>query len=164
MVVMWEAEILTLRGGGGGGAEVIYFNWCWGGGQVFWADRIAPSKNSNLHDLERLKIFVTTSGSRKIVMGSKPNNVPPTRKKWHGPHVERKDCPHRKNTPKGETPPLPHGFFYSCSTLWRAPTSPPCRRRSWSPLTLFCLFERVRKKIHKKSTKTKIFWLFHLTF
>ena len=31
--------------GGGGGAEVIYLNWCWGGGgQVFWVDRIAPSK------------------------------------------------------------------------------------------------------------------------
>ena len=32
MIVMWEAEILTIWGGGGGGAEVIYSNWCWGGG------------------------------------------------------------------------------------------------------------------------------------
>ena len=31
-------------------------------------------------------------------------------KKWHGPHVERKDCPHRKNTPIGDTPP-PHMDF-----------------------------------------------------
>ena len=39
---MCEAEILTM---GGGGAEVIYCNWCWaGGGKVFWVDRIAPSK------------------------------------------------------------------------------------------------------------------------
>ena len=101
--------------GGGGGAEVIYLNW-WGGGggQVFCADRIAPSK--------------------KIVMGESPimTPLPPmqkmrpphTRKKWHGPHVERKDWPHRKNTPIGEPPALPHGFFYSCSTPWRAPTSP----------------------------------------
>ena len=42
---------------GGGWAEVIYFSWCWGGGamgEVFLVDRITPSKNSNLHDLERL--------------------------------------------------------------------------------------------------------------
>ena len=99
-------------------------------------------------------------------MGGKPNNAPPhaenetpppPRKKWHGPHVERKDCPHRKKKPIGETPPLPHGFFYSCSTPWRAPTSPlACADHDLHnkqllsvALTLFRLFEKVGKKINK---------------
>ena len=56
MIIVWETEMLTM---GGGWAEVIYFSWCWGGGggamgEVFLVDRITPSKNSNLHDLERL--------------------------------------------------------------------------------------------------------------
>ena len=86
---------------------------------------------------------------------------PPPRKKWHGPRVERKDCPQRKNTTIGETPPLPHGFFYSCSTPWRAPTSPlACDdhdlhiKQSLSvALTLFRLFERVRKNNQQKLNK-----------
>ena len=53
----------------------------------------------------------------KIVMGGKPNNaipLPPCRKRdpppphgKNGLHVDRKDCPHRKNIPIGEIPPPP---------------------------------------------------------
>ena len=69
--------------------------------------------------------------------------LPPHGKKWHGPYVERKDCPHKKNTPIEETPPpLPHGFFYSCSTPWRAPTSPlACADHDLHSLYSVCLRE-----------------------
>ena len=60
-------RLFILIGAGAGG----------GGGQVIWADRIAPSKNSNLHDPERLKIFVTTRGSRKNCYGGASPIMPP---------------------------------------------------------------------------------------
>ena len=67
-------------------------------------------------------------------MGGKPNNAPPPCRKGdpptHGKNgmapafIERKDCPH-KNTPIGETPPPPDGFFFiHASPTWRAPISP----------------------------------------
>ena len=41
---------------GGGGQKLFILVGAGGGamGEVFWVDRITPSKNSNLHDLERL--------------------------------------------------------------------------------------------------------------
>ena len=108
---------------GGGGAEVIYLNWCWGGGggQVFWVDRIAPSKNIKTSTI--WKDFCDKRLPQKLLWGGgKPNNapnaekeIPPHTEKSMAPaYVERKDCPH-KNTPIRETPPPPpDGFFYSC--------------------------------------------------
>ena len=111
-------------------------------------------------------------------MGGKPNNSPPppppappmqkgdpppppshTRK--NDTHVERKDCPHKKNTPIGETHPPPHRIFlfmFSPPPL-RASTLPsPLRAPIMiiDPLTLFRLFERVRKKSTKIKQKQKI--------
>ena len=153
---MWEAEILTM---GGGGAEVIYLNWCWGGGECFLGGSNSSLK-IKLKPLRSGKIFVTR-GSRKNCYGGggKPNNAPPCRKRDPPPpHTEKiawpprtwreKSTAHIKNTPIRETPPT-WIFFIHAPPTWRVPISPPCVRRSWSPLTLFRLFERVRKKINK---------------
>ena len=44
----------------------------------------------------------------------------------NGLYMESKDCPHRKNTPLGETPP--HGIFlFVLPPPGRAPTLPPLR-------------------------------------
>ena len=95
-------------------------------------------------------------------MGGKSNNAPPPHaenettpppphtEKWHGPHVERKDCPHRKNTPIGETPPPPPTWiFLFMLHPWRAPTSPlACADHDLSSLYSVCLRE-LEKKINK---------------
>ena len=76
----------------GGGAEVIYLNWCrgGGGGQVFWVDRIAPSKKIKTSTI--WKDFCDKRLPQKLLCGGdKPNNAPPPppthTKKWHGPRV-----------------------------------------------------------------------------
>ena len=111
-----------------------------GGGQVFWVDRIAPSRK--LKPPRSGKIFVTR-GSRKNCYGGggKPDNAPPPPcRKRDPPHTEKMAWPprtwrektaHIKNTPIGETPPPPDGFFYiHASPTWRAPISSPCLRQS----------------------------------
>ena len=123
---------------GGGGAEVIYLNWCWGGGggQVFWVDRIAPSKK--LKPPQSGKIFVTRGSRKNCYGGGKPNNAPPpcrkrdlpppthTEKMAWPPRTWREKTAHIKNTPIGETPPPQMDFFYiHASPTWRAPISPP---------------------------------------
>ena len=87
----------------GGGAEVIYLNWCWGGGgggQVFWVDRIAPSKKIKTSTI--WKDFCDKRLPQKIRHGK--NGMAPS-------YVERKDCPHKKYPHRGNSPPPPDGFF-----------------------------------------------------
>ena len=102
---------------------------------------------------------VTTRGSRKKTSwggGGKTKNAPtPYGERYpphgeNGPHMETKDCPHRKNAPVGEKSPpcnflfmlLPPGRTHTFALLF-------CECRSWPQLTLSRLFERVRKKIAK---------------
>ena len=68
-----------------------------GRGQVFWVDRIAPSKKIKTSKI--WKDFCDKRLPQKLLWGGKPNNAPPpphaekeippphTRKKWHGPRV-----------------------------------------------------------------------------
>ena len=56
--------------------------------------------------------------------------IPHTTYGENGLHVERKDCPHRKNTPIGEPPPTWNCFIHSPMNPpppGRAPTLPPLR-------------------------------------
>ena len=101
-------------------------------------------------------------------MGGKPNNSPPP----PAPPMQKGDPPpppplthgkmtptwrektaHIKNTPIGETHPPPHRIFlFMLSPPPRASTLPSLLRAPImiiDPLTLFRLFERVRKKINK---------------
>ena len=60
-------------------------------------------------------------------------------------------------------------MFYSFSHAPPPPPGerllfPPYVRRSWSPLILFRLFERVRNFVLQKLNKNKFFWLFYLTY
>ena len=69
------------------------------------------------------------------IVKDKPNNAPlPQAKKEtslphrkNGSHVERKDCPHRRNTPNGEPPPPHLEFFIHAPPLASAIYSPPLR-------------------------------------
>ena len=166
---MWEVEMLTM----GDWQRVYILVGTGGGGHVFWVGRIAPSKKFKLPrsgkiiNICAVKMWQQEVPA-KIVMGGKPNNAPPPMQKRrppplpHGkndPHVERKDCPHRKNIPLGEPPPHIE-FFYSCPPGERL-LFPPCVRRSWSPLTLFRLFERIGKK---KIKQIQNFLAFSLNF
>ena len=124
---------------GGGGAEVIYLNWCWGGGgQVFWVDRIAPSKKIKTSTI--WKDFCDKRLPQKSLWGASPimPPPPPMQKKRSPPRTEKMAWPlctwrektaHIKNTPIGETPPH-MDFFIHAPPTWRAPISPPCVRRS----------------------------------
>ena len=130
--------------GGGGGTEVIYLNWCWGGGgQVFWVDQTAPSKKIKTSTIwkdfcdKRLPQNLLWGGESPIIPPPPhaENEIPPP-PHTHGKngmapaYVERKDCPH-KNTPIGETPPPPRWiFFYSCFPHLASAYIPPCVRRS----------------------------------
>ena len=86
-------------------------------------------------------------------MGGKPNNAPPPH--THGKNgmapTWREKTAHIEKIPptKGETPPLPHGFFYSCSTPWRAPTSP----LAGADHDLHSLYSVCLRELEKKSTK-----------
>ena len=111
-----------MGGGGGGGSEVIYFSWCWDGGQVFWVDRIAPS-NKNFKPPRSGKIINICDNKRlpqKLLWEASPICPPsPCRKRDPLTHTEKMApkwrkktaCPHRKNTPIGETPPPTWNFF-----------------------------------------------------
>ena len=101
-----------------------------GGGHVFWVNRIAPSKKFKPPRsgmiINVCAVKNVTRGSRKIVMGGKPNNAPPPpmQKKRppppppphgkNGPHVERKDCPHSdiETIPHRTNSPLPHNMGF----------------------------------------------------
>ena len=60
------------------------------------------------------------------------NETPPHThtEKMAGPHVERKDCPHRKNTTIVETPPPSHMGFFIHAPPPGERLHPPCMRRS----------------------------------
>ena len=163
-----------------GRAEVICFSWCWGeggdGGNFFFG-----GSNNSLKKIQTATIWknynicavknVKTKGSRKIVMGGKPNTsptLPPCRKGdppppplSHGkndrPHVERKDCqhkkyPHRGNSTHPPPPPPPHGIFYSCFPPPESLLSPPpaCADHDLHSLYSVCL-----RELEKKSIKIK---------
>ena len=123
---------------GGGGAEVIYLNWCWGG-QFFWVDRIAPSKKIKTSTI--WKDFCDKRLPQKLLWGASPIMPPHAEKRdppppTHGKnrmapaYVERKDCPHKIYPHRGNSPPPRWIFFIHASPTWRAPVSPPCVRRS----------------------------------
>ena len=79
-----------------------------GGGQDFWADRIVPSKKFKHPRSGKIKnICGKKRLLQKLLWGLSPIMPPPPPEKWHGLHVERKDSPHRKNTPIEETPTPP---------------------------------------------------------
>ena len=114
----------------GGGAEVIYLNWCWGGGeQVSWADRIASSK--------------------KMLWGASPI-MPPHMGKMACPHVERKDCPHKKYPHRGNSPPPTWIFLFMFHFLASAYIPLACADYDLHSLYSVCL-----RELEKKSTKIK---------
>ena len=108
VIVMWEAEMLTMKGGGGRRLFIL------GGG----VGSFLRGSNSSLNKFKRsqsgLKTVTTRGSCKKIVVGGgwgKTKNSPTPygeRDPPHGengPHVERKDCSHRKNAPIGEKSP-----------------------------------------------------------
>ena len=73
---------------GGGGAEVIYLNWCWGGGASFLG-----GSNSSLQKIKTSTIWKDFCDKRlpqKLLWGASPinYNAPPP------PHAEKEIPPH----------------------------------------------------------------------
>ena len=84
-------------------------------------------------------------------MCSKVNGIRDQPHGENGPHMERKNGPHRKNVPIGNKPPAREFLKFM-------PPPPPDERLFLTPhleapiatpLTLFRLYERVRKLIYK---------------
>ena len=120
--------------GGGARAEVIYFNWCWGGGGVA---SILGGSNSSL----KIKLKPPRSGKIKNICDNK--RLP--QKLLFALHAEN-ETPHGKNgmaptwreqtahieneTLIGETPPPSHIDFFIHTPPLGARLHPPCVRRS----------------------------------
>ena len=119
---------------GGGGGRGYLFKLVLG--QVFWVDRIAPSKKIKTSTI--WKDFCDKRLPQNLLWGGgKPNNVPPPMQKKRSPphthgkngmapaYVERKDCPHKKYPPRGNSPHM--DFFYLCSPHLASAYIPPLR-------------------------------------
>ena len=94
----------------GGGSEVIYLNWCWGGGGGKFLGGSNSSLTKKIRPSTIWKDFCDKRLPQKLLWGGgKPNNAPPPHSRKRDPpthgkngmapaYVGRKDCPH-KNTP-----------------------------------------------------------------
>ena len=69
----------------GGGRGYLFKLVLGRGGQVFWVDRIAPSKKIKTSTI--WKDFCDKRLPQKLLWGGKPNNAPP-------PHAEKEIPPH----------------------------------------------------------------------
>ena len=84
----------------------------------------------------------------------------------NGLYMERKDCPHRKNTPKGATPPHME-FFYSCSPPGRVLTRSPLACADHDLIDLHSLYSVCLRELGKnqqKLNKYKFFLALSLNF
>ena len=80
--------------------------------------KLKPSRSGkNINICEVKNVTIIGAPAKNCQGGGKTKNTPTTYGERDPPHgenslyVERKDCPHRKNTPLGETPPPPPTVF-----------------------------------------------------
>ena len=145
-----------------------------GGGQVFWVDRIAPSKK--LKPPRSGKIFVTRGSCKKLLWGASPiMPPPPCRKRDPPPHTEKMAWPprtwrektaHIKIPPYGKLPP-PRWIFLFMFPPPGERLYPPLR----APIMIYdlhslcsvCLRE-LEKKNQQKLNKNKNFFVLSFNF
>ena len=127
-------------GGGGGGSEVIYLNWCWGGGE---GGKFLGGSNSSLKKIRPSTIWKDFCDKRlpqKLLWGGKPNNAPPPHsRKRDPPHTEKMAWPprtwrektaHIKIPHRGNSPPPRWIFLFMLPPPGERLYPPPCVRRS----------------------------------
>ena len=119
---------ILIGAGAGEGASFL------GGSNSSLKKKFKPSRSGkikNICDNKRLPQKLLWGASPIMFPPHAENETPPPHtEKWHCPHVERTDCPHRKNTPIGESPPPPHGFFLFMLHPLASAYITPCVRRS----------------------------------